>query len=206
MANGRLRCLGSAQHLKNKFGKGFQIELKHGVVEQQHTDYISIATFLRSTKDISIDDEEAPPEESIFFNLEEAVAALRALTGDSYLSDMVSENNEFGCIVWKEATSPGGCSLEELTAFATGELRMRNIEDFMRENYANYILRERQESKARFEISSENVRVSSIFAKIEANKECLRLSDYSVSQTSLEQVFNTHAAEAERLKQGQIDG
>jgi ABC-type multidrug transport system ATPase subunit len=28
MANGRLRCLGSAQHLKNKFGHGYQVELK----------------------------------------------------------------------------------------------------------------------------------------------------------------------------------
>ena len=28
----------------------------------------------------------------------------------------------------------------------------------------------------------------------------------AVSQTSLEQVFNQHAAEAEKLKQGRIDG
>jgi ATP-binding cassette, subfamily A (ABC1), member 3 len=29
MANGKLRCLGSAQHLKNKFGNGYQVELKY---------------------------------------------------------------------------------------------------------------------------------------------------------------------------------
>ena len=28
MANGKLRCLGSAQHLKDKFGHGYQVELK----------------------------------------------------------------------------------------------------------------------------------------------------------------------------------
>jgi ABC-type multidrug transport system ATPase subunit len=28
MANGKLRCLGSAQHLKNKFGNGYQVELR----------------------------------------------------------------------------------------------------------------------------------------------------------------------------------
>ena len=31
MANGKLRCLGSAQHLKNKFGNGYQLELKYVV-------------------------------------------------------------------------------------------------------------------------------------------------------------------------------
>jgi hypothetical protein len=31
------------------------------------------------------------------------------------------------------------------------------------------------------------------------------LADYGVSQTSLEQVFNMHAAEAEKLKQGRDD-
>lgn len=31
MANGKLRCLGSAQYLKNKFGNGYQVELKYVV-------------------------------------------------------------------------------------------------------------------------------------------------------------------------------
>jgi hypothetical protein len=62
-----------------------------------------------------------------------------------------------------------------------------------------------QEAKARYEVGSEGTRISEIFASIEDNKERLMLSDYGVSQTSLEQVFNHFAAKAEELKQGTVD-
>ena len=83
---------------------------------------------------------------------------------------------------------------------------MIKLSSFIERNHPNSILRERQDNKARYEVSSQNVRISSIFSSIEENKEELKLADYGVSQTSLEQVFNMHAAEAERLKQGRNDG
>jgi dihydroxyacetone kinase DhaKLM complex PTS-EIIA-like component DhaM len=54
-------------------------------------------------------------------------------------------------------------------------------------------------------VPSQGIRISQIFSSIEENKEVLMLADYGVSQTSLEQVFNMHAAEAEKLKQGRDD-
>jgi hypothetical protein len=36
---------------------------------------------------------------------------------------------------------------------------------------------------------------------MEANHDSLKLEDYSISQTSLEQVFNVHAAEDDKRKQ-----
>lgn len=83
---------------------------------------------------------------------------------------------------------------------------MAQLDKFVAEHYPSHVLRERQDNKARYEVSSQNIRISSIFASIEAAKEELRLADYGVSQTSLEQVFNMHAAEAERLKEGRDDG
>jgi len=216
MANGRLRCLGSAQHLKNRFGQGFQIELKVDAVKQTDTDYIQNARSLSAQKGRT-DGEDAPPEapeapeapqapETLFFNLDEALEALRALTGDSFLSDMVHDKSHIGYGIWKDATSAVGCPLDELAAFATAELRSRNVEEFIKANYPDFVLRERQDSKTRYEVPSEGLRISSIFASIEENKARLRLSDYGVSQTSLEQVFNMHAAEAEKWKHGHIDG
>jgi hypothetical protein len=98
-----------------------------------------------------------------------------------------------------------GVSLEALAAFASTELRIRSLGVFVNEHYPNNVFRERQDLKTRYEIASRGVRISSIFASIEQNKSRLYLADYGVSQTSLEQVFNMHAAEAERLKQGLDD-
>jgi ATP-binding cassette subfamily A (ABC1) protein 3 len=34
MVNGELKCLGSIQHIKNKFGKGYEVEVKINHPEQ----------------------------------------------------------------------------------------------------------------------------------------------------------------------------
>lgn len=207
MANGKLRCLGSAQHLKTKFGKGYQLELKVASPGKEDDDYkTNTLTLARSKGVVSGDEEEVNENVEVFFNLTEAQAALQKVTGDDYLSSMLTANNPTGYGVFKDASSPTGVLLRDLTSFVASELRMRDLNAFIMGEYPSGILRERQDMKARFEVSSEGVSIAKIFASIEENKEKLRLSDYGVSQTSLEQVFNMHAAEAEKLKQGRMDG
>jgi len=200
MANGRLRCLGSAQRLKSRFGQGYQVELKVQLIDREDEDYVANAAKLAAVKNESIDH-----AEDVLFSLPEVDSALRRLTGDSFLADLVNSENPLGYTIWKDATGLG-VQLDALAAFATSELRMREVGEFMKMHYPSHVLRERQDTKVRYELSSEDLRISSIFASIEKAKEELRLSDYGVSQTSLEQVFNMHAAEAERLKQGRNDG
>lgn len=193
MANGRLRCLGSAQRLKSKFGQGYQVEMKVKFVDCDDEDFLESADCLKHYG-------EGEPKE--LFNLQECKDALYHLTGTPVLSEMVSEDSSSpGYSLWKEASSLVGVSLEEVALFATTELRMLKLESFICDNFPEHILRERQDTKARYEVSGSDVRISRIFASIEENKDELRLSDYSASQTSLEQVFNMHAAEAERHKQ-----
>lgn len=193
MANGRLRCLGSAQHLKSKFGKGYQIELRVRIVDRADEDYIGIA-------------EAMEPNGEAAFDLNASKTVLRNLTQDDYLANMVDASNPAGYSIFKDAQSPTGVSVDALAAFATNELRMRAVETFMGDVFRTYTIRERQDSKFRFEVSSEGVKLGTVFASIEKNKERLMLADYGVSQTSLEQVFNMHAAEAERMKAGRNDG
>ena len=207
MANGKLRCRGSAQHLKTKFGKGYQVELKVDVTGTDDNDYKANLQALIRSKGGAGDDAEAASEDlELFFNLTEAQSALHQITGDDYLSSMLVETNALGYGVYKDASSAMGVSLSVLTSFVTNELRMKDLHSFIMGAYPTGILRERQDMKARFEVSSDGVSIAKIFASIEENKAKLRLSDYGVSQTSLEQVFNMHAAEAEKLKQGRMDG
>jgi ATP-binding cassette subfamily A (ABC1) protein 3 len=203
MANGRLRCLGSAQHLKSKFGQGYQVEMKVSVIDKEDEDYVANIEALAKNQEGDLD------EEGTLFTLAETLEALRNLTGDDFLADMVNENDPSGYPIWKDASGDGaglGVQLNSLAAFATNELRMRALASFMTDTYPDHVLRERQDSKARYEVTSQGVKISSLFSNVEANKERLRLADYGVSQTSLEQVFNMHAAEAEKLKQGRNDG
>ena len=206
MANGRLSCLGSAQHLKTRFGQGYQVEMKTKVVDFGDEDFMDIRNkLIESVGNIAIDDPEEGIVQDVTLTLGQATAALRNLTKDETLSSKVNVYDPTGYVIYKSAASVAGCTIEELASFAVSEMRMVNLDTFFSGNFESYVLRERQNNKARYEVGSAGVRISSIFAKIETNKEFLMLADYGVSQTSLEQVFNMHAAEAEKLKLGTND-
>lgn len=200
MANGKIVCIGSAQHLKHKFGKGYQLEFNVKIILQDDFDYTDVLEHLLefATNEVGNWDNK--------FNLELCFAALIGLTGDESLCELISaENSTNGYFIWKDATSLSGVSVEDLAMFATGERRMLKIEAYMKSTFPEYVLRERQDTKARYEISCEGIRPADIFASVESWKHALQLEDYGVSQTSLEQVFNMIAAQAEQQKQGRLE-
>jgi ATP-binding cassette subfamily A (ABC1) protein 3 len=208
MTGGKLQCIGSAQRLKSKFGQGYQVEMKVRIVETTDQDYLevlsSFATFagVPSRLDDGCDPSKA---NEIFLDFKQTCEALTRVTGDNLLTNMLSENDPVGYAVFKEANSVSGIDLEALTEFAATELRVRRLHDFFSETYPDSVLRERQDTKARYEVSSKGVRIGSIFASIEENKDRLMVAEYGVSQTSLEQVFNQFASSSALGKQGTMD-
>lgn len=200
MANGRLRCLGSAQHLKTKFGQGFQVEINVKEAREGDPDFIAHANVLARTRGATVDGESGLSSQNVSFTLSQVISGLNKITNNIFLSSKISADNPLGYNIWKSASSPAGTSLTELAIFATNELRMKKINDFMSTSFPKHALRERQNNKVRYEVSNDSIRISDIFSLIEESKEALAVSEYGASQTSLEQVFNYHAAEAEVLK------
>merc|ERR1712125_21035 len=206
MAAGKLRCLGSAQHLKSKFGQGYQVEMKVKNVEKGDSDFQeNVQCVLKAAGNETPENLET---DEIFLDLNQALQSLFQLTGDQFLTSKVQKGsaNLEGALVYKEATSAAGIDVEGLAFFATSELRMKKLNEFVLESYRDSVIRERQDTKVRFEVSNIGLHIGDIFDQIEDNKESLMVAEYGVSQTSLEQVFMRHAAEAEQLKQGKNDG
>merc|ERR1712194_128260 len=199
---------------KTRFGRGYQIEMKVQHAEDEDGDVQSTLTnilhFLEMEVAVTPEDtggdrrlsrtNSALIAADTSMKLEQAKQACQHLTGDSFLSEMLDPVNSVGYHIYKSASSLVGVAADDLAAFCVEELRMKSLIDFFNESYSTAILRERQANKARFEIGSDGVNMSSVFANIEENKARLMLDDYGVSQTSLEQVFNMHAAEAEEAK------
>jgi len=210
MAGGKMRCLGSAQHLKSKFGQGFQLEMKVKMVNQSDDDYMQHLQAIAAAAGVALpektDAEAATGEiDDVFLNMDQTMQALAALTGDQHLTSLIGDVDPAGFLIYKDAISPVGVDIDSLTSFATSELRMRDLQQFMAQTFPKSVLRERQDAKVRYEVSSDGVRIANIFSSIEERKESLMVAEYGVSQTSLEQVFNMHALEAEKLKQGTND-
>ena len=194
------------QHLKNKFGTGYQIEMKiknPSSVDDDVCNYIStIIHHLGGINDNSFFDLEQSTVLTstleVYLDLEEVKKACDQLSQDTYLSQMIRANDPRGFSMFKLAKSSKGVGVEDLVLFCTEELRVRALVDFMRNSYHCSVLRERQDVRLRFEIPSNDVTISSVFANLEAHKEQLMIEDYGVSQTSLEQIFNFHASEARK--------
>ena len=130
MANGKLRCLGSAQHLKTKFGQGFQLEMKIAMVSKEDEDFqTNHSALISHTAGENTTSESA--EDEVSFNLQQVQGALKQLTEDDFLSSMLNESNPAGFSVLKEASSPLGVLSTELALFATSEIRMRRLHSFV---------------------------------------------------------------------------
>jgi len=207
MAGGRLKCLGSAQRLKSRFGQGFQMELKVDEAIEGSDDYEETLTSLLriNGKQGDNDEENGVYPVEVYFSMEETIYGVQELTGNTYLSSKIDEEDPSGYLIHKNAISETGVAATELASFCATEMRLKNLEVFLKETYPNCILRERQDTRLRFEVPSEETKISSLFAVIEERKGDLFISDYGISQTTLEQVFNMHAAEAEKKKQGTDD-
>jgi len=208
MAGGKLRCLGSAQHLKSRFGKGYQVELK---VNEPTEDDEDLKVIMGKLLAISGESRERGDTESgnnaddIHFTLSEAISAAQKISSDKRISEMINEHDTYGYLIHKNANSTVGVTLDELSAFFATEMRLQKLHKFFDQEFENSVLRERQDTRLRFEVPSEGTMISFLFASVEQNKEDLNLQDYGISQTTLEQVFNMHAASAEQRKQGTID-
>ncbi|XP_056274461.1 ATP-binding cassette sub-family A member 2 isoform X1 [Pseudoliparis swirei] len=115
MVNGRFKCLGSIQHLKNRFGDGYMITVR--------------------TKSIS--------------NVKEVVR-------------------------------------------------------FFNRNFPEAVLKERHSTKLQFQLKSERISLAQVFSKMEQVVEVLGIEEYSVSQTTLDNVFvNFAKKQSDNLEQQQ---
>ena len=92
----------------------------------------------------------------------------------------------------------GFVTASHLASWSLLEQRYEALLDFLQENFEGFKIRERQVAKVRVEVPLLLVddsprKLSSMFGLIEERHEELHVLEYSISQTSLEQIFNSFA-------------
>lgn len=196
MVRGTLRCLGTAQHLKSKFGSGYRLEFKIKPVEEIDDDFIQYTNIVARFKvDASADIERGTTSaEKTSLNLEETRSVLTKAVEDDSLLDMLATEDGTKSFIFSEACSPQGVSLVALASFITLEMRIRNLDTYVRSTFAGATHRERQDLRVRYVIPAENVSLASVFTSIEENKKALTVTESGLSQTTLEEVFSAHAS------------
>jgi len=88
----------------------------------------------------------------------------------------------------------------QISLSLTQESKMQEAGKYIRDTFANAIEIECFGGSVKYRIGSQNMALADIFEKLEGVKSALSISNYAISQTSLEQVFIHFASEGQRAE------
>ena len=96
----------------------------------------------------------------------------------------------------------GSVSCQGAAAWVESELSYLRLSAFLEATFESVVIRERQGDSVRVEVTSGKLDLPGIFALVEKERAGLGIEGYSISQTTLEQIFNQFAAQQEEEKGG----
>ena len=193
MVGGRLHCLGSNQRLKARFGNGYQLELKL----KQPTD-ASVAQL--------VVEQALPPVMSSHSD----VIALCERLGDPERGALVRAGCEEGYAMYSTLQQNGHVTAAQFAHWWMLEGSSRDLITQLNATFTDSVeLLERHDRSFRFRVQMDSpaatdssgaagTTVASFFAVMEERiKSTVPVEEYSLSQGSLEQIFNQFAAKQE---------
>lgn len=99
----------------------------------------------------------------------------------------------------------GNTTTRSLAVWWQSGLDAGALNDFMARHFPGCALLEHHSDMFRYTVPSLPSRIGAVFALLEAHKQELHIREYSISQTTLEQIFNSFASQQEEEK-GHVHG
>ena len=213
MVGGVMRCLGSAQKLRSRYGHGYQIEI--GMIIPDAASLAERVTMMLQMLNMTpmLDGSENMLARDL---ISQAFKAGGKGAWETRIDPSCT------CAELHQALSATGfVGIKHLASWWILEEAFDSICNFLVVSFGGFVLRERQASKIRVEVSAFYVVVTnekeelqrrrslaSMFGQIELYKKTNSnsIQDYSISQTSLEQIFNQFASQQEEEVVGRGGG
>eukprot|EP00924_Labyrinthula_sp_SR-Ha-C_P011713 maker-scaffold_17-snap-gene-6.71-mRNA-1 protein AED:0.02 eAED:0.02 QI:0/0.33/0.25/1/0.66/0.5/4/146/1967 len=201
MVGGRLRCLGGIQHLKSKFGNGFTIETRLDFITKEET-----ASLIKtSLGKLCVKG---------YIPISRLYKACFRLGGREIFKALVkNERGSAWAILQKLVDSSSierkrfRIEAETFVEWFLQQQRLLEVKKFLEHSFPENLVEvvEAHEYHVVFKINktAENdvaLSLGRLFDIFEKNKLDLKISEYSVSQTTLEQIFNMFASQQEEEK------
>lgn len=202
MVGGVMRCLGTGQRLRDRFGLGYQIEISFTIPEVDSDEAAQILyNDLLNVSGVAVPNDGAPSVlevgDVVRLSEEQMKSICVAKNHSEWLSRFTKDGS--GGELLLELESNESVGLKFFTSWYILEEYADALYDFFGKNFEGYVLRERQIARVRIEvplhdINGESRTLSLMFGLLEDNKGALSINEYAIAQTSLEQIFNGFAA------------
>ncbi|TMW55619.1 hypothetical protein Poli38472_010501 [Pythium oligandrum] len=181
LVSGKLKCLGSVEHLKQKFGRGYTVEVKLAEPSTQVLGRLEHKVTAILGQDIPIDEG----------NLVRLCAAL----GAEERGRNIINNHDSGWVLNAVLVTSGFIPIDVFCSWWASENMSQSLQSFFASNCTGSKLVEHQGDHFRFQVPKHAQRPFQIFGLLEECKARLNVNEYSVSDTSLEHIFNNMAAQ-----------
>jgi hypothetical protein len=199
MVGGMLQCIGSIQHLKSKFGRGYQCEVR------LHPPAPAVSNMLTglALAVLGAAAQVQGPSGPVVLLRRDRVAAVCHALGDTGRVAWLTEDgpgwaihSAFGRSVLPSPTcseAERSIPLADFVAWWAEEDAVARLVTALTGAFPGAALVERQGLTARFKLPAGDASLGSMFGRIEGLKGGLGVDSYSLSQVTLEQVFNGFA-------------
>jgi len=165
MVNGRFKCFGSSQAIKDKFGTGYEIEIK-----------VSWPSEEEATKFLNEKGLDAPQMLQHQFK--------------NNTIDLISENDLDLSEYFKHISNSSEISLLSLCQVYLLNERYKTLRSSLEEASASCSLIERCDNFFKFRVFGGAHKLGFYFGLLERLKSSATFEEYGISQTTLEQIFN----------------
>lgn len=182
MVKGEFKCFGNASHIKDKYGTGYEIEFKIRTMNEAEVKAL---------------EQQCKEKNLVPFNL----GRCQQFLVNNQRPDLAQELNPdgIGFEFWEMEQKKVPISTEEFLqwqfAEAWGEHFINTIQG--NQNFVNVEIVEHWGNSWRLKMDRGQFSIGYLFGLVEEMKDAFQVSEYSISQTSLEQIFNNFAASAE---------
>ncbi|CAG9334830.1 unnamed protein product [Blepharisma stoltei] len=190
MVAGRLRCLGTATWIKSKYGDRYEFEAK-----------VEIPSHFEVNDRGMVLDRILMGETVITEN--RILPCLEILDAKNFYEEI--HERGAGSALHQQLKVDGCISRDSLVSWVIVEELGDTIYEWLKREFKNVEIIEHFSSLYKFKIAKEEEKsIGYFFSTVEMNKEALKISEYALSQSSLEQIFNDFARKGEEFQAGII--
>jgi len=174
---GIFRCMGSSQHIKNKFGVGYEVEIK--VRKSQYHELQDLAHQIGFKFDL---------QQKV--TLQGAIEQCAAAHFEDLILDQIRKNG-MGADLASEAEIDAGKAvrLRNLLEYLKSLTYGFSIIRFLTRHFRQVEVLEQCGEFFKLRVPKEGKTIGWLFGQLEHEKKSLGIQEYSVSQTTLEQIF-----------------
>jgi ATP-binding cassette subfamily A (ABC1) protein 3 len=176
MVNGNFKCIGTPQHIKSKYGEGYEIEIK--VVPCSKEQIMQYMVQQKLEHKVVVEEKEL----SGFLNYLKVEPATQA---------EISAKGS-GNYIHNQITSTKKIETFQIVEYLLLVNKVKLIKQFMEMKFGGCEVIESFQTFIRFKVKA-NLSVGKMFEVLETEKGKLEIDSYSIKQATVEQIFNRFA-------------